>query len=418
MLLDDQFIAAAQGDVEWLKHCLDKSIIQYDCDGFTPVHIAAFHGQLKCLEYLIEQYGCNVDVLSITDWTPLLAAVNDSNAKKSMDCFKYLLERGADISISNKDGTTALHRAAQKNHVEILKYLLGLGAKLHCKDKDGYTPADLAKILANKECSRILEAAKWHENKKYLAKQMNQLSIIKYQIIHGQKRYTHIYNEKDPTLGLKADVLKMNETERQKSENETQAKPSKKTSKKPVKYSKSTVKKKRNAPASYKWNYEKFTDKGAFQKYVPNLKDEYPRDFYTQMPKVPGANKYYDGKHKDISEIPENLLEYLDMEFDIPNLPNEIIAKALAKDSSLYDRPIVFNCKSVLDVQTKLQPKDNKNLKHEVGLHLSNDCSSYSFINALQPETKMHLEESLGDKIIKTPLKKRSKTSTKPKKTF
>ncbi|XP_029645172.1 delta-latroinsectotoxin-Lt1a-like [Octopus sinensis] len=409
MSLDDQFIAAAQGDVEWLKECLDRSIIQYDCDGFTPVHIAAFNGQLKCLKYLIEEYGCNVDVLSISDWTPLLAAVNDSNTQKSLDCLKYLLERGADISVSNKDGTTVLHRAAQKNHVEILKYLLGRGAELNCKDKDGYTPGDLAKILANKECSRILEAAKWHENKKHLAKQMNQLSIIKYQIIHGQRKYTNIYNEKDPTL---------NETERQKSENETQTKPSKKPIKKTVKYSKSTVKKKRSAPASYKWNYEKSTEKGEFQKYIPNLNDEYPRDFYTQMPKVPGANKYYDGKHKDTYEIPENLLEYLDMEFEVPDLPREIIAKALSRDPSLRDRPVVFNCKNVLDVETKLQQKDNKNLKHEVGLHLSNDCSSYSFINALQPETKMRLEESLGDKIIKTPLKKKSKTSPKQKNLF
>lgn len=32
MSSDDQFIAAAQGNVDWLRRCLEKNITQYNCN--------------------------------------------------------------------------------------------------------------------------------------------------------------------------------------------------------------------------------------------------------------------------------------------------------------------------------------------------------------------------------------------------
>lgn len=49
-----------------------------------------------------------------------------------------LLERGANINLRNKKGTTALMVAAQKGHTETVILLLDKGADINSKDYDGW----------------------------------------------------------------------------------------------------------------------------------------------------------------------------------------------------------------------------------------------------------------------------------------
>ena len=59
-----------------------------------------------------------------------------------IDVVRFLLEKGADVNRSSKDGSTALHGAAFLGKPEIVKLLLKHGADTQLRTKDGLTPAD------------------------------------------------------------------------------------------------------------------------------------------------------------------------------------------------------------------------------------------------------------------------------------
>ena len=56
---------------------------------------------------------------------------------------KVLIEKGADVSIANKDGNTALHIASFFAHVEFVELLLEEGASVSIKSGRGETPLDV-----------------------------------------------------------------------------------------------------------------------------------------------------------------------------------------------------------------------------------------------------------------------------------
>ena len=55
-----------------------------------------------------------------------------------------LLEAGADVNATEKDGVTALHWAAKDGHTAIVMRLLAAGANVHARDEDGLTALDWA----------------------------------------------------------------------------------------------------------------------------------------------------------------------------------------------------------------------------------------------------------------------------------
>lgn len=120
--------------------------------------------------------------------------------------------------------------------------------------------------------------------------------------------------------------------------------------------------------------------------YLPNLKDDYPRDEYTMMPLVDSAPKYFDGSfgpriHKN-SVKPDSV--DTKKKLRKPNLPKEVVDKELSKDGSLRDRPILFKPRHIHDVQVKKKYDDEVKGKSEVSLHLCDDMSSFLFKNSLK----------------------------------
>ena len=69
------------------------------------------------------------------EFTPLLHAF----AQGRLDCAKHLLDKGADLKVTDKYGATALHVAAQGGHVECLRHLVTLGIPIAIKDSKGST---------------------------------------------------------------------------------------------------------------------------------------------------------------------------------------------------------------------------------------------------------------------------------------
>ena len=56
---------------------------------------------------------------------------------------KLLLEKGADVSLANRDGNTALHIAAFFANKDLLELLLDKGASVSVKNRRSETPLDV-----------------------------------------------------------------------------------------------------------------------------------------------------------------------------------------------------------------------------------------------------------------------------------
>ena len=87
--------------------------------GRTAVHIAAYQGSCKMLKYLLREKQANINAIDHEGRTPLFSGAYDGNAK----ALKMLCECGADLSVKDKNGMTALDFAFSKNEFETVKFL-------------------------------------------------------------------------------------------------------------------------------------------------------------------------------------------------------------------------------------------------------------------------------------------------------
>ena len=80
-------------------------------DGYTPLCIACFHGNVVMVERLIAAGG-RVNNASTDGSTPSFIAAQDFR----LDVLKMRIVAGADVNMACVDGCTPLHAAAQNGH--------------------------------------------------------------------------------------------------------------------------------------------------------------------------------------------------------------------------------------------------------------------------------------------------------------
>ncbi|KAM9239070.1 CARD- and ANK-domain containing inflammasome adapter protein-like [Leptosomus discolor] len=114
------FDAVAKGCLSELEETLkDNDINALNSSSETLLHVAATHGHLTIMKYLINK-GAKIDVNDRKGRTPLHRAAEKGHS----DAVKVLLRFGAYMYSLDTDGKTPLHLAAQNNHSHILKMLL------------------------------------------------------------------------------------------------------------------------------------------------------------------------------------------------------------------------------------------------------------------------------------------------------
>ncbi|XP_063432151.1 ankyrin repeat domain-containing protein 53-like [Mytilus trossulus] len=441
-IADDEFMAAAIGDVEWLKQSLReaKGQINFDKNGLSALHLAAIHGRLECLKLLVEKYKYNINLPSTTGWRAVHLSISNQTGKRALECLKYLVDKKANPSVVNNDGITPVHQAASEGHVQCLKLLIEVEAQIDGKDCRGHTPLDLAKLWGHKKCARILAAELWHQDKDGVAKEMGQLKQLKMQQVLKEleeaedlQKAQEFYGEKSYQDWLKKknlpDPRTKEEMEQTKGKREPLQKPNSKAPPQDQMYSrdkdsdskihvsfenastptpgskyvrgfsfrsseeaskseeKENLEKKPRARTAiehpYDWRLALHPPKPG---YITNLTDEYPRDMYTMMPKNKSATMYYDGKFAPkVNVIDENSKhrKLKSMKIQKPNLPDEVIDRYLSNDPTRQDRPMVFKSRHISDVNKKKKYEDNVKGKDEVTLHLCEDFSSFMYRNAL-----------------------------------
>jgi ankyrin repeat protein len=120
----------------------------------TPMMFAAFNGHTQVVEFLFEK-GAQVDTRDINGRTGLMYASSGSYG----DTVMLLLSRGAEVDVQGTlEGFTALMTAAAEGQVEIVRHLLDHGADRSLKDKDGDTALTFARQKGHAEVVELLES--------------------------------------------------------------------------------------------------------------------------------------------------------------------------------------------------------------------------------------------------------------------
>mmetsp|Transcript_5917 Transcript_5917/g.17020 ORF Transcript_5917/g.17020 Transcript_5917/m.17020 type:complete len:928 (-) Transcript_5917:85-2868(-) len=121
--------AAVGGHAETVKLLLEggADARAEDGEGLTALHNAAENGTVAVVEALVKAASASedsdekyIDTLSSAGFTPVIIAA----AHGHVDVVRYLIAAGADQNRSNKDGVTSLMYAAASGRVEVMKALL------------------------------------------------------------------------------------------------------------------------------------------------------------------------------------------------------------------------------------------------------------------------------------------------------
>jgi len=153
-------MATINNNAETVKYLLESSNLNInlnaqDTEGNTPLHLAAWHGNIMIVKYLIDNWA-NVNSVSKRGYTPL----HDAAMRGHNQIVKYLLDYGADINVIDNDGYTPLHNAVLSTDILTIHVLLCYGIDTRVKNWKGETAIDIAR---GHDCGRMIEYLELYE---------------------------------------------------------------------------------------------------------------------------------------------------------------------------------------------------------------------------------------------------------------
>ena len=105
-------MASLKGNLDLVRKLIDRGA-DVNKPGWAPLHYAATNGHLKIMELLLDE-NAYIDAASPNGTTPLMMAAHYGSAA----AVKVLLEAGADPTIRNQLGLTAIDFAYRVNRTE------------------------------------------------------------------------------------------------------------------------------------------------------------------------------------------------------------------------------------------------------------------------------------------------------------
>ena len=180
------FQAIRRGEIPAMRRILDrdpKLIGTVDENGSTPLILAAYWaGPSEVKEMLVRgadpnakndsgvaalipatdnletsrllvEAGADVNARTEAGDSALIVAARRAGAARVVE---YLLDKGANIKASTKDGATALHRAAECGDVDMIRLLLEKGADINAQRKSGRVPLASAVVFGHGNAVRYL----------------------------------------------------------------------------------------------------------------------------------------------------------------------------------------------------------------------------------------------------------------------
>ncbi|XP_017057563.1 L-asparaginase 1 [Drosophila ficusphila] len=183
--------AVTEGDTHKLSDLKQygANLCDTNCDGRSALHLACFLGKMNCVCFLVSS-GCPVNVHDRFNRTPLHEAIDTDNHEiikvllkngatlndqplVQAELLRALTERGkvkrmesfrlagADLTLADRTGRTALHYACQLGNHEVVDYLLPHYENPYVKDELGMAPIDYAKAANH---AHIITLLRFREN--------------------------------------------------------------------------------------------------------------------------------------------------------------------------------------------------------------------------------------------------------------
>lgn len=148
--------AVIEGKIDMVKEMLKKDpklANKPDENGFTPLFFGAIMGNLKMVTLLLDK-GADVNGLNSDGKTPLHGNVMQKYRREEgqvplapgTDVLELLIKKGAKVNVADNNGMTPLHLLAQRGGDDHTKLLLDSGADFTLKDKFGHTALFYAKM--------------------------------------------------------------------------------------------------------------------------------------------------------------------------------------------------------------------------------------------------------------------------------
>jgi uncharacterized protein len=148
--------ASAAGEIERVEQLVtaDPAAVRaYSGDGWTPLHLAAFFGHARVVEYLLA-HDADVAARSrnANGNTPLHAALAGNHHFVA----GLLLGAGCDVNSVDAGGSRPLHLAAANDNLDAMKALIAQGADVHAANGEGQTALSLAQEKNRREAAALL----------------------------------------------------------------------------------------------------------------------------------------------------------------------------------------------------------------------------------------------------------------------
>uniref|UniRef100_A0A7N5ZPJ2 Euchromatic histone-lysine N-methyltransferase 2 n=1 Tax=Anabas testudineus TaxID=64144 RepID=A0A7N5ZPJ2_ANATE len=140
--------AIINNHIEVARYLIQNGACVYHSDGYTGLHHAAKLGNLEIVKMLLETGQVDVNAQDNGGWTPIIWAAEH----KHVDVIKVLLNRGADVTINDKELNVCLHWAAYAGNVDIAELVLNAGCALSSVNMHGDTPLHIAAREGYLEC--------------------------------------------------------------------------------------------------------------------------------------------------------------------------------------------------------------------------------------------------------------------------
>jgi ankyrin repeat protein len=153
--------AIVMGRLDQVRAWVDSDpllVNQLSPDGFPPLGLAAFFGQMAVLKYLLELGADpNLSASNTMRVAPLHSAVAFGDPQIACDMARLLVENGAQVNAVQQGGWTPLHAAADNDQLETAELLLSNGADPDASNDNGLTPLALARRKSFKEMADLLQ---------------------------------------------------------------------------------------------------------------------------------------------------------------------------------------------------------------------------------------------------------------------
>ena len=117
---------------------------------------AAHFSDLVTLTRLVKK-GVHIDATDECGYTALIMTASNRLATNQLDCLNLLIANGANVDAQTEFKFTALHCACNTGQASIIESLLKAGADASIKDENGRTALDLAKRGNHTECIKLME---------------------------------------------------------------------------------------------------------------------------------------------------------------------------------------------------------------------------------------------------------------------